>query len=110
MRLRRNLLLLPVACLVIAALAAQTPGDPDWQKAAGGKMAFDVGSVKPARPEAFILPNFVPDRGDWKPPGGRFRAILPLGWYIFVRLQTRSGPVRRNVCKASQMGEQLLPD
>ncbi len=45
-------------------------------------MAFDVASVKPAKPEAFILPNFVPDRGDWKPSGGRFRAILPLGWYI----------------------------
>jgi hypothetical protein len=49
-------------------------------------MAFDVASLKPARPEAFILPVH------------------------FVRLETRSGPVRRNVRKSSQMGEQLSPD
>lgn len=45
-------------------------------------MAFDVASVRPARPEVFMLPGFLLDSGDWKPRGGRFRAILPLGWYI----------------------------
>ena len=35
--------LLSLACMVLAVLAAQTPGDPDWQTAAGGKMSFEVG-------------------------------------------------------------------
>jgi uncharacterized protein (TIGR03435 family) len=82
MRLRKNLLLLSLAYAAMAVLVAQTLGDPDWQTAAGGKVAFEVASVKPAGPETFILPNFVPDLGDAKPPGGHFRAILPLGWYI----------------------------
>jgi len=37
MRLRKNLLLLSLADVVIAVLAAQTPGDPDWQAAAPGE-------------------------------------------------------------------------
>ena len=85
MRLRRNLLLLPVACLVIAALAAQSPSDPDWQTAAGGKMAFEVASVKPAKlgkPETFILPTFWLGLDEAKPPGGRFRGSFPLVNYI----------------------------
>lgn len=82
MKLRRSLMLLPVSSLAIAALSAQTSVEADWQTAARGKMAFDVASVKPARPDDFRLPNFLLDRGEWKPPGGRFRASLPLGWYI----------------------------
>jgi bla regulator protein blaR1 len=82
MGLPRNLLLLPAACLVIAVLATQSPDVTDWRAAAGGKMAFEVASVKPALPGTFTLPNFLPDLGKAKPPGGHFRAILPLGWYI----------------------------
>lgn len=74
-------MLLPVT-LSIALLAAQTPRDPDWQTAAGGTKAFEVASVKPAKPGTFIQPSFFLDAGDAKPPGGRFRAGLPLGWYI----------------------------
>jgi hypothetical protein len=54
---RRILLLLSVACVVIAVLAAQTPGDPDWQTAAGGRMAFEVASVRLAKPGTFTLPS-----------------------------------------------------
>jgi hypothetical protein len=48
MRRRKDLLLLSLAYVMIAVLAAQTPGD--WQTAAGGKMAFEVASIKLAKP------------------------------------------------------------
>jgi len=80
MRLRTNLLLLSLAYLVIAALAAQTPGDPDWQTAAGGKMAFEVASVRLAKSPR--LPGFPLNNGDAKPPGGRFSASFSLPAYI----------------------------
>jgi bla regulator protein BlaR1 len=64
----------------VALLRAQSPDVPDWQKAAGGKMAFDVASVKPTnRPE---LPNFPLDSGNAKTSGGRFSASFSLSIYI----------------------------
>jgi hypothetical protein len=87
MRLPKNLFLLSPAYVVIAVLSAQTPGDPDWQTAAGGKMAFEVASVRLAKPGTFTLPSLAwtryLDRGDAKPTGGRFSASVPLGRYIF---------------------------
>lgn len=80
MRLRKTLVLLSPAFVVIA-LAAQTPGDPDWQMAAGGKMTFAVASVKPATAPRF--PNLPLDNGDAKPPGGRFSAGFSLPFYIY---------------------------
>jgi bla regulator protein BlaR1 len=65
---------------VVAVLRAQSPDVPDWQKAAGGKMAFDVASVKPtSRPE---LPSFPLDSGNAKPSGGRFSASFGVASYI----------------------------
>jgi bla regulator protein blaR1 len=66
--------------LTITALQAQSPGGTDWQKAAGGKMAFDVASVKPTKSPR--LPNFPLNNGDAKPPGGRFSASFSLAAYI----------------------------
>ena len=86
MRLRRSPLLLSLAYVVIAVLAAQTPDEPDWQKAAGGKMAFEVASVKLAKagtPGTFVPTFSWLDRGDAKPPGGRLSASFSLGRYIF---------------------------
>jgi bla regulator protein blaR1 len=80
MRLRRILLLLSVACLAIALLAAQSPSAPDGQTAAGGKMAFEAASVKPATTPRF--PSLPLDNGDAKPPGGRFSASFSLPLYI----------------------------
>jgi bla regulator protein blaR1 len=76
MRLHKNL---PLSLPYVAVLAAQT-GDPDWQKAAGGKMAFEVASVKPAKLPR--LPNLPLDLGDAKPAGGRFAASFSLSTYI----------------------------
>jgi bla regulator protein blaR1 len=88
MRLRKRLFLFSLASLVIAILRAQTSGGPDWQTAAGGKMAFEVASVKLAKPGTFTLAGAMAsfrwlDRGDSKPPGGHFSASFSLGQYIF---------------------------
>ncbi len=47
-------------------------------------MAFEVASVRLAKPDTFGLPLFWLDRGDAKPPGGRFSASVSLGRYIFI--------------------------
>jgi bla regulator protein BlaR1 len=74
------------SCLFVANLVfAQSPG---WPTAAGGKMAFEVASVKPSQ-GAFTPPNFPLDAGDAyinmrtnEPPTGRFKADFPLSVYI----------------------------
>src|SRR5579863_4005111 len=75
-----NLLLLSAVCVAIAALPAQSPDVPDWQTAAGGKMAFEVASVKPSK--VFKPPGFALDYGDAKTPGGRLSTSFPLLAYI----------------------------
>jgi uncharacterized protein (TIGR03435 family) len=96
MRDRRNLILstaaivalaVPLAGLVTAARleaqapTAQAPAVPQWQIDAGGKMAFDVASVKQNKsglPPSGDKPytNFVLGPGDgYAPNGGLFSAI-----------------------------------
>lgn len=84
MRRRNNLFLLSLGYVVISVLAAQTPDEPNWQKRAGGKLAFEVASVKLAKPGKFPIPAFIwLDRGDGKPPGGGFSATFSLDFYIY---------------------------
>jgi len=45
-------------------------------------MAFEVASVKLAKPKPFIEPTFWLNNGDGKPPGGRFRGSFQLVNYI----------------------------
>jgi bla regulator protein BlaR1 len=79
MTARAQLLLLATLC---AAPAAQLPDVPEWQSAAGGKMAFEVASVKPSK-GAFTPPVFPLDSGDaYTPTGGRFKADFPVWVYI----------------------------
>ena len=48
-----------------AILAQSASGVPPWQTAAGGRMAFEVASVKPLKPGSrFRGPNFALDNGD----------------------------------------------
>jgi bla regulator protein BlaR1 len=86
MRLRNKLLLLSFAFVVIATLAGQSPDEPDWQTAAGGKMAFEVASVKLANsgvPGTTPWTRMLFDRGNAKPPGGTFSANISLDFYIY---------------------------
>jgi hypothetical protein len=63
-----------------SAIRAQEAGD--WQKAAGGKMAFQVDSVKPSA-GAFMPSNFPLDPSDsYGATGGRLSAQSPLSGYI----------------------------
>jgi bla regulator protein blaR1 len=66
----------------LAICPAQEPAAPEWQIAAGGRMAFEVASVKPDS-GPFRSPNFPLDPSDaFRPVGGRFSADFPLTNYI----------------------------
>ncbi|HTA47453.1 MAG TPA: TIGR03435 family protein [Bryobacteraceae bacterium] len=70
-----------VLLLTAPILLAQEP--PAWQVAAGGKMAFEVASIKVGPSDAFVPPPFPLDSGDaYAPTGGRFVATFPLAVYI----------------------------
>jgi uncharacterized protein (TIGR03435 family) len=70
-----------------APIRAQTTVDtvPEWQKAAGGKMSFEVASIKLADPEKFVPPTFPLNSDDFfgvTNPHGRFFAQFPLSVYV----------------------------
>jgi hypothetical protein len=66
---------LPTACLLAVSIGAaivinaqtkagdgqtsHSPAAPHWQTAAGGKMAFEVASVKPSLPDTWLPPTFL---------------------------------------------------
>ncbi len=71
--------LLLITTMASTLLAQQ----PTWAIAAGGKMSFEVASVKPTTGNAFHLPAFPLDSGDAPPnTGGRFSGVFPLQVYI----------------------------
>ena len=75
-----------VACAAMLALSsawAQSASD-DWEKAAGGKMSFEVASVKQNKAGDFVPAKFPLDDGDaYAPIGGLFTAVgFPLITYI----------------------------
>jgi uncharacterized protein (TIGR03435 family) len=76
-------LALPVMIGALSAPAFQAQDTPDWQTKAGGKMTFEVASVKRST-EKQLGPLSVPlDAGDrYHPTGGYFRADVPLWSYI----------------------------
>jgi uncharacterized protein (TIGR03435 family) len=64
--------LITIAVPVAFALAQATKEMPDWQKAAGGTMAFEVATIKPAEPGQRIQSNLGLNVDDEPiPPGGR---------------------------------------
>jgi bla regulator protein blaR1 len=73
--------LIAVTVPVVPGLAQET--SPDWQKAAGGKMEFEVASIRVAEPGSFRPPSFALNIDDTSiPPGGRFLADFLLETYI----------------------------
>src|SRR5437016_7666798 len=77
------------------AVLGQSSAAPEWQIAAGGKMAFEVASVKPD-PGQFRPPNFPLDAGDaYRPVGGRFSADFPLTTYITFAYKLSPTPDQR---------------
>jgi bla regulator protein BlaR1 len=80
--LRRDLLFLSSALMAIGVTTAQSPGVPDWQTAAGGKMAFEVASVKPTKKPRFPPGIFPLDIGNAKTAGGRFSATFSVKAFV----------------------------
>jgi bla regulator protein blaR1 len=85
---RKAILLVAIACSAsLAKLAAQSSSEPpNWQTAAGGKMAFDTSTVRQNKtaPPYASGSNFPLGPGDvYVPNGGMFRAAnYPLITYI----------------------------
>jgi bla regulator protein blaR1 len=69
----------------LSLVRAQSATD-DWEKAAGGKMSFEVASIKqglPLGPGTPIFSNFVLGDGDMRPPSGVLGATnVPVVVYI----------------------------
>jgi bla regulator protein blaR1 len=56
---------------------------PQWQMAAGGKMTFEVASIRPSKPDTFTPPNFALSSDDSHiSTGGIFTADFPVATYI----------------------------
>jgi bla regulator protein blaR1 len=73
-----------MAALVVSTMAPALRSQQvaDWQTAAGGKLAFEVASVKLSK-GAFLPPNVPLNSGDgYSATGGYFRADFPLSVYI----------------------------
>ena len=73
-------------CLLLGALTssvvASAQAVPEWQKAAGGSLSFDVASVRIDK-EPFRTPSFALSSDDWfRDPNGRFHADFSLATYI----------------------------
>jgi bla regulator protein BlaR1 len=73
----------PIAIGILHAPAIRAQDTTDWQTKAGGKMTFDVASVKLSTEKEFVPPSMPFDAGDrYNPTGGYFRADFPLWSYI----------------------------
>ncbi len=71
-----------IALGIVSSSIIQAQDTPDWQTRAGGKMSFEVASVKQDT-GPFRSPNFPLDAGDaYATTGGRFSADFPLVTYI----------------------------
>jgi bla regulator protein blaR1 len=82
MRSARVSQLILTATIALVPVLAQSP-TADWQAAAGGKLNFDVASVKKLPPDSVHPPNFPLDPGDsYIATGGRFSAGVSLPVYI----------------------------
>jgi hypothetical protein len=66
---------------------------PQWQTAAGGKMTFEVASIRPSKPDTFTPPNFALSSDDsYLSTGGIFNAIFL--WPLISSLPTSSTRTR----------------
>jgi uncharacterized protein (TIGR03435 family) len=71
--------LLAISLPVVLGLAQAKQKMPDWQKAAGGKMEFEVAAIKPAEPGKRIEANIALNIDNEQiPPGGRLVVQGPL--------------------------------
>ena len=75
---------------------------PDWQAAAGAKMAFEVASVKLDKSDKFKPPGFPFDAGDaYSATGGRLTADFGLSTYITFAYKLNLTPEQRQAMMAA---------
>lgn len=66
-----------------AAPSAAPSQVPAWQTAAGGKMEFEVASIRRSEPGTFLHPDIVLNNEETPvPPGGQFVADFPLQIFL----------------------------
>jgi len=82
MKTLSSLLLCLLACSVVLHGQNNAESVPEWQKAAGGAMSFEVASIHEDK-EAFKPPSFALSADEWfNDPNGRFHADFALPMYI----------------------------
>ena len=105
---------LSVALLAVTLARAQDTATDDWEKAAGGKMSFDVASVKqdtaglpPAGPATYS--NFPLFAGSVFPPNGGRMSITNLDLMHFIVFAYKLGATEANELPA-QLPKWALED
>jgi bla regulator protein blaR1 len=105
MRVLRGFSFLLSAVFVALAVPVglgQTAKVPDWQTAAGGKMAFDVASIRLSKPGTFTPPSFALNAEDgFVPTGGLFSADFPLEVYIEFAYKVWLSPEESKALRAT---------
>jgi uncharacterized protein (TIGR03435 family) len=88
---RRTCMLFTASLAAPFVSMAQTTPVPDWQKAAGGKMEFEVASVRQDTSGVFRPPSFSLSADDGSPPlEGLFHADFQL--LIYIEFAYKIGP------------------
>jgi uncharacterized protein (TIGR03435 family) len=75
----------PVQAQTANRLSTESPKVPEWQRVAGGKMSFEVASIKQGKPGTFTPPNFALNNSDsfgGASPHGHFMAEFSLETYV----------------------------
>lgn len=90
--------------LAVAMLAqgadGQTVPTPEWQTAAGGKMAFDVASIRLSQPGTFSPPSFPLGPDDsYKKVAGVFASDWPV--WVLVQFAYKLDPDQATLMRAS---------
>jgi hypothetical protein len=94
--------LIPIAMLRTPAIRGQDA--VDWQTKAGGKMSFEIASVKQDT-GPFRSPNFPLDSGDaFAVTGGRFFADFALTTYISFAYKLSLTLEQSHDCSPAEMG------
>ena len=92
----------PLESLIQVAPPVQAAGMPDWQKAAGGKMEFDVASIRLSKAGEFTPPNFPISNDDsyTAGPNDSFIADFSLVAYIEFAYKLRLSADQRKALLA----------